>query len=91
MIESTVQMNTLLTNTISKLYDAVSASIVVTRDALAERLTSVRETSSLLYNKMMGNIEYGREILKDIIEKEPREEEETAEQQPEDNIDLGAT
>lgn len=58
---------------ISKLYDAVSASIVVTRDALAERLTSVRETSSLLYNKMMGNIEYGREILKDIIEKEPRE------------------
>lgn len=76
---------------ISRLYDAVSASIVVTRDALAERLTSVRETSSLLYNKMMGNIEYGREILKDIIEKEPREEEETAEQQPEDNIDLGAT
>ena len=78
MIESTVKMNTLLTNcivtnTISKLCDAVSASIVVTRDALAERLTSVRETSSLLYNKMMGNIEYGREILKDIIEKEPRE------------------
>ena len=58
--------NCIVTNTISKLYDAVSASIVVTRDALAERLTSVRETSSLLYNKMMGNIEYGREILKDI-------------------------
>ena len=48
-------------NTISKLYNAVSAPVTATRDALAERLQSVRETASLLYNRMMENIEYGRE------------------------------
>ena len=48
-------------NTISKLYNAVSAPVAATRDALAERLQSVRETASLLYNRMMENIEYGRE------------------------------
>ena len=37
---------------------------------------SVRETVSLLYNRIMDNIEYGRERLKDIVEKEAREEEE---------------
>ena len=35
-----------------------------TKDCLAERRQSVRETSSLLYNRMTDNIEYGREILK---------------------------
>ena len=63
-------MNTFLSNTISKLYIAVSAPMAATRDALAERLRSVRETASLLYNRMMENIGYGRERLKDIVEKE---------------------
>ena len=44
---------------------------------------------------MMRNIEYRREILKDILEREAREKEkETTEQQQkqtEDNIDLRAT
>ena len=48
-------------NTISKLYNAVSAPVAATRDALAGRLQIVRETASLLYNRMMENIEYGRE------------------------------
>ena len=41
-------MNTFLRNAISKLYNAVSAHVEVTRDALAERLQSVRDTASLL-------------------------------------------
>ena len=68
-------MNTFLRNTISKLYNAVSAPVAATRDALAERLQSVRETASLLYNRMMENMGYGRERLKDIVEKEAEEEE----------------
>ena len=66
-------MDTFLRNTISKLYNAVSAPLAATRNALAERLQSVRETTSLLYNKMMENMGYGRERLKDIAEKEAEE------------------
>ena len=51
-------MSLFLRNTISKLYNAVSARVAATRDALAQRLQSVRETASLLYNRMMENIEY---------------------------------
>ena len=69
-------MNTFLRNTVSKLYNAVSAPVTATRDALAERLQSVRDTASLLYNRMMENMGYGRERLKDIVEKEAEEEEE---------------
>ena len=67
-------MNTFLRNTISKLYNAVSAPVTATRDALAERLQSVRDTASLLYNRMMENMGYGQERLKDIVEKEAEEE-----------------
>ena len=45
-----------------------------TRDGLTERLQSVRENASLLYNRMMENMGYGRERLKDIVEKETEEE-----------------
>ena len=68
-------MNSFLRNTISKLYNAVSAPVAATRDALAERLQSVRETASLLYNRMMENMEHGQERLKDIVEEEAEEEE----------------
>ena len=40
----------------------------------AERLQSVRDTASLLYNRMVGNMGYGQERLKDIVEKEAEEE-----------------
>ena len=44
---------------------------------------------------MVNNIRYGAERLKDVVEKEPREEEEETaeqeEQETEDNIDLTAT
>ena len=85
-------MNSFLRNTISKLYNAVSAPVAATRDALAERLQSVRDTASLLYNRMMENMGYGQERLKDIVEKEvaeegqqQEEEEEAKEQQQDDD------
>ena len=72
-------MDTFLRNTISKLYNAVSAPVAVTRDALAERLQSVRDTTSLLYNRMVENMGYGQqETSKDIVEKEAEEEQPTA-------------
>ena len=67
-------MATFLRNTISKSCNAVSAPVVATRDAFAESLQRVRETLSLLSNRMMENMEYGPQRLKDIIEKEAEEE-----------------
>ena len=68
-------MNTFLRNKIWKLYNTVSVPVTATRDALAERLQNVRETTSLLYNRMMKNMGYGQQRLKDIVEKEVEEEE----------------
>ena len=59
--------------------------MTATRDALAERLQSVRDTASLLYNRMMENMGYRRERLKDIVEKEAEEEEQ---QQEKEDMDL---
>ena len=59
----------------------VSAPVAASRDALAERLQSVRDTASLLYNRMMNNIGYGQETLKDIVENTANEEEEEEPQQ----------
>ena len=41
-------MNSFLRNKISKLYNAISASVTATRDALGERLQSVHDITSLL-------------------------------------------
>ena len=72
-------MNTFLKNKISKLYHVVSAPVAATRDAVAERLQSVRETTSLLYNRMMESMGHGQqERLKDIMEKEAEEQEQPA-------------
>ena len=67
-------MNTFLRNTISKLCHAVSAPLAATRNALAERMQGVRETASLLYYRMMDNMGYRRERLKDIVEKEAEQQ-----------------
>ena len=77
-------MNLFLRNTISKLYNAVSAPVAATRDALAERLHSVRDTASLLYNRMMENMGHGQERLKDIVEKEADGEETAATKEDEE-------
>ena len=73
-------------NHLTKLYNAVSASVAATRDALVERLQSVREIASLLYNRMVENVGYGQETLKDIVEKEPEEEQQ--QEKEEEDIDL---
>ena len=52
--------------------------MAATRDALAERLQSVRETASLLYNRMVENMGYGQERLKDMVKKEAEGEEPAA-------------
>ena len=57
------------------LYNAnlYKAPIAATQGTLAERLQRVHETASLFYNRMMQYIEYGRQKLKDIVDKEERE------------------
>ena len=67
-------MGTFWRNTILKLYNAVSAPVKAARDTLAERLDSIHETAFLLYNRMMENMEYGWQRLKDIVEKQAEEE-----------------
>ena len=57
-------MNSFLRNTVSKLYNAVSAPVTATRDAIAERLPSVRGTVSLLYNRMMKKM---IDLFKNVI------------------------
>ena len=51
-------MNSWMRNQLIKLYNAVSTPVAATRDALAERLQSIRETASLLY-KGGGKYGYG--------------------------------
>ena len=63
-------------NHIANLYNFVPAPVAATQEELTKTLQSVRETASLLYDRMMHNIKHGGEILKDIVEKEGRGEEE---------------
>ena len=59
--------------------------MAATGDVLTKRLQRVRETASLLYNRMVENMEYGQETLKDIVEKEAEEEQQ---QEKEEDNDL---
>ena len=53
--------------------------MTATRDALIEKLQSVRDIKSLLYNRTMENMGFGQqERLKGIVEKEVEEEEPAA-------------
>ena len=65
-------MTSWMTNQLTKLYNAVLALVRATRDALVERLQSIRGTASLLYDRMMENMGYGQERLKDIVGKRSR-------------------
>ena len=71
-------------NQITNLYNAVSAPVAASRDALAELLQSVRDTAFLLYNRTMHHIGYGQETLKDIVENAAKEEEEPQQQTEEE-------
>ena len=72
-------------NQLTKLCKAVSAPVAATRDAVAERLQSVRETASLLHSRMEENMGYGQEKLKDIVEKEVAEEQQQEKVEEEEN------
>ena len=65
-------------NQLTKLYNAVLAPVTAT---FAER----RDTSFLLYNRMMENMGYGLERLKDMVENEVEEEQQKEE---EESVDL---
>ena len=54
-------------NQLTRLYSAVSAPVAIA-------YMSVRDAVSLLYNRIVENIGYGQERLKDIMEKEAEEE-----------------
>ena len=69
-------------NQLTKLYNAVLAPVTAT---FAERLQSLRDTASLLCNRMMENMGYGLERLKDMVEKEVEEEQQKEE---EESVDL---
>ena len=71
-------MTSWIRNQLKKLCNAVSASVTATS---AERLQGVRDTASLLYNRMMENMGYGQERLKDIVQKEAEEEQQQEEQE----------
>ena len=66
-------MTSWMRNQLTKLYNAVSEpETAATRDALAERLQGVPKTTSLLYSRMMENIGYGQERLKESWKKKQK-------------------
>ena len=54
-------------NKITDLYNALSAPVAASRDALSERLQSLRDTVTLLYERAKQKLGYGQP-LKDIVE-----------------------
>ena len=75
-------MTSWMRNQLTKLCNAVSAPVTATP---AERLQGVRDTASLFCNRMMENMRYGQERLKDIVEKEVEQEQQ---QEEEEGVDL---
>ena len=60
-------------NDIENLYNFVSTPMAATRDALTERLQSIRETASLLYNRVVDNVGWG-DWLKEKKRRKTKEE-----------------
>ena len=60
-------------NTITDLYNAVLAPVAAIHDALASRLESVRETATLLYERVKQKLGYGQP-LKDIVEEQTNQD-----------------
>ena len=50
-------MTSWLGNQGANMYDGVSAPVAATQDALAERLENVRETTSILNNRIIFNMD----------------------------------
>ena len=69
-----LKMKSWFRDTLSNLYNAARAPVAATRNVLAERLQSVRDTVTLLYNRTKEKLGYGGETLKDIVEDEAQKE-----------------
>ena len=78
-----IKMNSWFRNKIASLYNIVTAPVAATRDALTERLQSVRNTATLLFNQAKEKLGYGQ-TLKEIVEKEAEK------QQPQQAEDVDA-
>ena len=63
-------MSSWMRNQIAHLYNAVLAPVAATPYAPAEKFQRVRKTVSLLYNRIIDKIEYGRETLKNIVKRQ---------------------
>ena len=63
------RMSSWMRNMISNLYNAVSAPVAATHDALRKKLDSVSGTVTLLYNRFKAKLGYGQ-TLKGIIEEQ---------------------
>ena len=63
-------MSSWMRNQIAHLYNAVLAPVVAAPYAPAEKFQGVRKTVSLLYNRIIDKIEYGRETLKNIVKRQ---------------------
>ena len=70
-------------NAISKLYNTVRAPVAATRDALADRLQSIRESVALLYKRAKEKLGYKQEVeekiapqrtLKDVVEEQAKQD-----------------
>ena len=80
-------MNSWFRDTITSLYNAVTAPVAATRDALSKRLQSVRDTATLLYNKTKEKLGYRQsETLKDIEENEAVKEHKEEQEEQQDLI-----
>ena len=67
----------------------VSTPVAATRNALVERLQSVHNTVTLLYNRTKEKLGYDRETLKNIVVDEAeKEHKEDQEEEQQENINL---
>ena len=71
--KSIIKMNIWLKNKILSLYNTVTAPVAATRKALAERLQSVRNAATSLYNRAKERLGYV-ETLKDIVEEQAKKD-----------------
>ena len=97
MSKSVINMNSWFRKKITDLYNAVSAPVVGTRDALADRLQSIRESVALLYKKAKEKLGYkeveekkaAQPTLHDEIEEEAKKDHiEDIQRLPDKDVDL---
>ena len=72
-MKNMISMTSWMRNHIENLYNVVSTPMAATRDALTERLQSIRETASLLY-RVVDNVGWCDRLKEKKEEKQSKEE-----------------